>query len=77
MYWQNTVDGYCDGKEALCRKIADFINENTEWVRKKLDTSSHKAGSNPYWHQIGLIYDQLQGLEDGYDTKVSKSNRPR
>ena len=25
---------------------------------------------NPYWHHVSLIYDQLQGLEDGYDAKI-------
>ena len=22
---------------------------------------------NPYWHHVSLFYEQLQGLEDGYD----------
>ena len=35
MYWQNTVDGYCDGKEKLCDKIVEFVNKNTAWVKGK------------------------------------------
>ena len=29
-------------------------------------------GSNPYWHQLSLIYDQLEGLEHGYDDKAMR-----
>ena len=69
MYWQNTVDGYCDGKEKLCDEIVKFINTNTKWVKKKL--KSHKnIRKHPYWHHLGLIYEQLEGLEAGYDKTV-------
>ena len=33
------------------------------------DNATTKNG-NPYWHHVSLVYDQLQGLEDGYDAKV-------
>ena len=68
MYWQNTVDGYCDGKEELCEKIVKFVNSNTKWVKKKL--RSQNKEKHPYWHHLGLIYDQLEGLEAGYDAKI-------
>jgi hypothetical protein len=77
MSWQNTVDGYCQGKEKLCDKIVDFVNKNTAWVQKKIKSDPKKPGSNPYWHQLSLIYDQLQGLEAGYDAKIKLSGGPR
>lgn len=66
MYWQNTVDGYCDGKEKLCEKIVQFVHENSRWVHNKIKAHNEK-GTNPYWHQLSLIYDQLEGLEKGYE----------
>ena len=36
-----------------------------------------EKGSNPYWHQLSLIYDQLEGLEAGYDAKVRDLETPR
>ena len=33
------------------------------------DNATLKDG-NPYWHHVSLVYDQLQGLEDGYDAKI-------
>ena len=90
MHWQNTVEGYCDWiGESVCKKIADYLEENTFWVKQKIrqhkrstltkkvndqqNTKHHEKESkngNPYWHHVSLFYDQLQGLEDGYDAKV-------
>ena len=75
MYWQNTVDGYCDGKQKLCDKIKEFVHKNTHWVHKKLESLKNK-GSNPYWHHLSLIYEQLEGLESGYNAKVRDEETP-
>ncbi len=34
LYWLNTVDGYCQGKEKICAEVVKFVHQNTEWVRK-------------------------------------------
>ncbi len=34
LYWLNTVDGYCQGKEKICEEVVKFVHQNTEWVRK-------------------------------------------
>ena len=92
MQWQNTVEGYCDWiGENVCKKIADYLEENTFWVKQKIhqhrrstptkkvndqqntkhnDHEKESKNGNPYWHHVSLFYDQLQGLEDGYDAKV-------
>ena len=92
MHWQNTVEGYCDWiGENVCKKIADYLEENTFWVKQKIrqhrrstltkkvndqqntkhnDHEKESKNGNPYWHHVSLFYDQLQGLEDGYDAKV-------
>jgi hypothetical protein len=49
MHWVNTVDGYCKGKEELCQKILEHVNDNTEWVKYKI---KHHRSSDAYWHQV-------------------------
>ena len=63
MQYQNTIVGRCDGKEALCKKINKWVEQNYHWVRKKI--KHHRRKSN-YWHQVGLFYDQMEGLYKGY-----------
>ena len=93
MQWQNTVEGYCDWiGEDICRKISEYLDENTLWVKRKihqhrrtyarLDSSKYdhygnnsSKNGNPYWHHVSLFYDQLQGLEDGYDAKVKAERK--
>ena len=99
MQWQNTVEGYCDWiGENICKKISDYLQENTLWIKKKIhqhrrgthfhhhhdkytkydayyfDNETIKNG-NPYWHHVSLFYDQLQGLEDGYDAKFKDETK--
>ena len=50
MHWLNTVKGYCDGKEELCQKILELVNENSDWVKYKV---KHHRTSDAYWHQVG------------------------
>ena len=38
--------------------------------------SLKNKGSNPYWHHLSLIYDQLEGLESGYNAKVRDEETP-
>ena len=95
MQWQNTVEGYCDWiGENVCKKISEYLEENTLWVRRKIrqhrrmhyhdHAKSNKYGAddnatikngNPYWHHVSLFYDQLQGLEDGYDARVKEQTK--
>lgn len=41
----------------------------SKYSNVEFDNAKTKNG-NPYWHHVSLVYDQLQGLEDGYDAKV-------
>ena len=74
--------------EDICKKISEYLDENTKWIRMKVRQHQrnsptdkiakhhgiHNIGknSNPYWHHVALFYDQLQGLEAGYDAKVQR-----
>ena len=63
MHYQNTVVGRCEGKEAVCEKVADWIDKNHQWIRLKIRKDGKKSR---YWHQVSLFYDQLAGIAEGY-----------
>ena len=69
MHWRNQIDLYCDNQETYCKKLFKFLDTNLditqETVRSKRNTSS-------YWHQIGLVLEQLTGLQDGYNVRLWK-----
>ena len=44
-------------------KAAQFIQENVAWVLSQAKTH---GPTDPYWHQVGLVYIQQQGLYAGY-----------
>ena len=72
--------------EEVCKKLSEYLEENTQWIKMKIrqhrrnspgnktnnqhDNDNSGKNSNPYWHHVALFYDQLQGVEDGYDAKV-------
>ena len=75
MHYQNTIAGRCDGKQDLCDKISDWVKVNDKWVGKQLHRNRYIdefrtffkenvfcRRSDPYWHQVGLFYDQISGL---------------
>ncbi|TRY78809.1 hypothetical protein TCAL_07583 [Tigriopus californicus] len=75
-YWVNTVDGYCNGKEEICEKVIEYLESNTRWIKTKI--AAHRS-KNPYWHQVGLFYDQFEGVVHGYNdwARRTKKTIPR
>lgn len=69
MQYLNTIVGRCDGKEALCQQISDWVGQNTLWVRGKIQELRRKE---EYWHHVGLFYDQMLGLYQGYKASLEK-----
>lgn len=67
MHYQNTIVGRCDGKQGLCDKIDSWVQTNDRWVKRKV---RHHKHSNPYWHHVGLTYQQINGLYSGYKGAV-------
>jgi hypothetical protein len=63
MHYQNTVVGRCEGKEAVCGKVADWLDRNHKWIRTKIKKDGKRSR---YWHQVSLFYDQLVGITEGY-----------
>ena len=69
MQYLNTIVGRCDGKEALCQRISDWVGQNTLWVRARIEELRRKEA---YWHHVGLFYDQMLGLYQGYKASLEK-----
>ncbi|XP_043199589.1 putative phospholipase B-like 2 [Amphibalanus amphitrite] len=74
MHWNNTVSGYCQWQgQEMCDKLNDYVATNEQWVNSMVEQN---AASDPYWHQVGLVYQQLNGLIDGVDLTPSIPGDP-
>eukprot|EP01113_Clastostelium_recurvatum_P013539 TRINITY_DN1719_c0_g1_i2.p1 TRINITY_DN1719_c0_g1~~TRINITY_DN1719_c0_g1_i2.p1 ORF type:complete len:584 (+),score=142.12 TRINITY_DN1719_c0_g1_i2:60-1754(+) len=47
-----------------------WVNKNVEYMNKQIQANS---ATSPYWYQVGLVWQQLKGLVDGY-TAVAAPN---
>lgn len=72
-HWINTVQSYCRGKEDLCQRIVKHIHDNTRWVKSMVEKKRNKRA---YWHQVGLFYDQYNGLVAGYNDSTETNIIP-
>ncbi|XP_055608765.1 putative phospholipase B-like lamina ancestor [Uranotaenia lowii] len=73
LHWSNTIDAECsrdDQSEEFCDWLRRIIMINVETVKKMADM---KSKHDHYWYQIGLFYDQLDGLEFGFRKGVRRS----
>ena len=51
---------------------ARWVEHNQRWVQHKL--RQHR-GKSAYWHQVGLFYDQLAGLHQGFRAREEGGHR--
>ncbi|KAI1285775.1 putative phospholipase B-like 2 [Halotydeus destructor] len=59
----NLFDGYCDREQVYCDKVTSYLESNLHFVSKQV---RRERSTDPYWHQVGLMLEQLSGLDDGY-----------
>ena len=52
------------------RRFKNLHHEKPKKYSSTLYDNATMRNGNPYWHHVSLFYDQLQGLEDGYDAKI-------
>jgi len=71
MAYQNTIVGRCDGKQDLCDRINQWLQENLLWVNQK---ASYHAASKEYWHQVSLFLAQMSGIAEGYEAADKGKN---
>ena len=73
-HFQNRVGGICESSQAMqdfCLKAEKFVEENRDWILKMISmhcpTDLNDPECDPYWHNLRLIFKQLDGLQDMYD----------
>ncbi|XP_013790770.1 putative phospholipase B-like 2 [Limulus polyphemus] len=62
-HWRNTVADYCNGEIEYCYRLREFLQTNLNYMT---DNISLYRTTRSYWHQAGLILEQISGIEDGY-----------
>lgn len=72
-HWSNTIDAECSRdaqSEEFCDWLRRVISTNVETVKKMADM---RGKVDHYWYQVGLFFDQLDGLEFGFRKGVRRS----
>ncbi|XP_043218536.1 putative phospholipase B-like 2 [Amphibalanus amphitrite] len=74
MHWNNTVSGYCRrlGKE-MCDRLTSHVDANERWVMSMVEQN---GASDPYWHQVGLVYQQMYGIVDYVEVTPNYEDDP-
>ncbi|CAG2102497.1 unnamed protein product [Medioppia subpectinata] len=70
MHYLNTIDGFCGQRKQFCDAFKTFHKTNTAFINTNIKSHSN----DNYWHQMALIYDQIQGLEAGYEDWKTDNN---
>lgn len=52
-------------------KAQQFIKDNVAWIGEQVKS---QGATDAYWHEVGLVYLQEQGLNDGY--VLGSNNKP-
>ena len=67
MHWRNQIDLYCHNHDTYCTKLFKFLDKNLEITQEKARANRNTSS---YWHQVGLVLEQLTGLQDGYNVRL-------
>lgn len=73
LHWSNTIEAECsrdEQSEEFCHWLRRIISTNVETVKKMAEM---KEKNDHYWYQVGLFFDQLDGLEFGFRKGVRRS----
>ncbi|XP_037286138.2 putative phospholipase B-like 2 [Rhipicephalus microplus] len=62
MHYNNMWANYCKDEEAYCERLSSFLQQNMRFMVKNVNMHHLRV---PYWHQVYLVLQQMQGLEDG------------
>lgn len=69
-HWHNTINVVCEKWINDCKKLMQFLRENTAIVRERAELL---AVTDPFWYMVRLFYIQLDGLEAGWRFAVRRS----
>ncbi|XP_074643309.1 putative phospholipase B-like 2 [Tubulanus polymorphus] len=70
-HWNNTMRDYCKKPyTGYCTRLQSFLINNTNWIQQQIKQNQNDS----FWHQIALIYSQINGIIDGF---MNKTGKPR
>jgi hypothetical protein len=72
MTFNNWLHDFCKDKTQFCQSLKAFVNENTVFIKSQIEKYSE---TKDYWHQLKLVYKQLEGMEKGYELWKEENNR--
>ena len=52
----------CQSDPEACTWLRDRFRQNTEFINQKV---KELANTEPYWHQVNLFYQQMDGVNIG------------
>ena len=52
----------CEADPAACSRVEEKMRENADYVRRRVAAN---RGEDPYWHMVGLFYEQMEGISKG------------
>eukprot|EP00118_Oscarella_pearsei_P024892 m.307042 g.307042 ORF g.307042 m.307042 type:complete len:550 (+) comp41843_c0_seq1:97-1746(+) len=61
--WLNTVSTYCQTPSQYCTKLNKYLSDQRSFVKEMVGVNGEE---DDYWHQVNLVYIQLDGLTKGY-----------
>jgi Phospholipase B len=59
MYYLNTLQDYCEGRDEYCSKIRHFLATNSKWVKKMY---KKLRNTSSYWHQVEYFRKKLKAI---------------
>lgn len=62
--WVNTMSSYCKEPTEFCNKLKEYVFGNLYWMKYMVGKHGNECS---YWHHVGLIQQQIQGLYDGFN----------
>lgn len=71
-HWKNTIERTCEQRQDFCEQVRIILDQNTANMREQARTLDH---ADPFWHQVNMFYEQLDGLEVGWRYAVDRSRK--
>uniref|UniRef100_A0A1B6G302 Phospholipase B-like n=1 Tax=Cuerna arida TaxID=1464854 RepID=A0A1B6G302_9HEMI len=71
-HWKNTIERTCEDRQDFCEQARIILDQNTVNIREQAKSLDEV---DPFWHQINLFYEQLDGIEVGWRYAVDRSRK--
>ena len=69
--FENALDYVFNGN--VSEPAMDFLKKQRSWAWEQVKKA---GGSSPFWHQVGAVLRQLQGMEEGYPIQCGVPQLP-